>query len=169
MEDTRNFMANKESEKLTELYRYWGDRRAASNEGIPLIRDFYADYHQLATEAEGVSYATVKDGPVPGIWAIPAGAAARDTVSSLPMWPRPQACGRWSSTTGWLRNTACRPSWRTAGRHSTGGGAGLCQDRPLRARTPQPALNPLPPGSTSAGIDFKKAGTNDGCRCTVTL
>lgn len=120
MEDTGNFMASQESEKLTELYRYWGDRRAASNEGIPLIRDFYADYHQLATEAEGVSYATVKDGPVPGIWAIPAGAAARDTVSSLPMWPRPQACGRWSSTTGWLRNTACRPSSRTAGRHSTG-------------------------------------------------
>ena len=67
-------MASKESEKLAELYRYWGDRRAASNEGIPLIRDFYADYHQLATEAEGVSYATVTDGPVPGIWAIPAGA-----------------------------------------------------------------------------------------------
>jgi len=68
-------MASKESEKLAELYRYWGERRAASNEGIPLIRDFYADYHQLATEAEGVSYATVTDGPVPGIWAIPAGAA----------------------------------------------------------------------------------------------
>jgi len=68
-------MASAESEKLAELYRYWGDRRAASNEGIPLIRDFYANYHQLATEAEGVSYATVADGPVPGIWAIPAEAA----------------------------------------------------------------------------------------------
>lgn len=70
-------MASKESVALAELYAYWAKRLAESNvESFDLLRDLYDGWGKHATEAEGVSFKTVDEEGVKGIWAIPAEAPA---------------------------------------------------------------------------------------------
>ena len=60
------------SERLRELYLYWGRRQTPGDDpGMDLLRDLYAQWDQLATEAEGVSFKTVDEDGIKGLWNIP--------------------------------------------------------------------------------------------------
>lgn len=58
--------------KLFDLYTYWGRRQTpGDNPGMDLLRDLYEGWGQFATEAEDVSFKTVNQDGVRGIWAKP--------------------------------------------------------------------------------------------------
>ncbi|MDT2005787.1 alpha/beta hydrolase [Rhodococcus opacus] len=60
-------------QKLTDLYRYWARRQTPGDDpGMDLLRDLYGGWAQFAIEAEGVSFKTVDEADVKGIWAQPA-------------------------------------------------------------------------------------------------
>jgi acetyl esterase/lipase len=66
---------------LKDLYRYWNDRMAASNDtGFSLLRDLYEGWGCYATEASGVTYESVTVDGVPALWAIPADAVPKSAL-----------------------------------------------------------------------------------------
>jgi monoterpene epsilon-lactone hydrolase len=77
-------VASPESAALKELYVYWGERISASGDDVlDVVRDLYDGWGKLATEAEGVSFQTVKNDGVTGIWAIPPDAASDAAILYL--------------------------------------------------------------------------------------
>lgn len=60
------------AKKLFDLYTYWGRRQTPGDDpGMDLLRDLYDGWGQFATEAEDVSFKTVNEDGVRGIWAKP--------------------------------------------------------------------------------------------------
>jgi acetyl esterase/lipase len=67
-------MPSRESERLSDLYRSWNERRATNqNLVIPFLRSLFQEWDSVGTEAPGVWYETV-DAPTRGIRAVPPGA-----------------------------------------------------------------------------------------------
>jgi monoterpene epsilon-lactone hydrolase len=61
------------AQQLTDLYTYWGRRQTPGDDpGMDLLRDLYEGWCQFATEAEGVSFQTVDQDGIRGLWCKPA-------------------------------------------------------------------------------------------------
>ncbi|MCG2621217.1 alpha/beta hydrolase [Arthrobacter sp. I2-34] len=70
MTETRTEAAT--AQKLGDLYRYWARRQTPGDDpGMDLLRDLYDGWGQFATEAEDVSFKTVDEDGIRGIWAKP--------------------------------------------------------------------------------------------------
>ncbi|MDH3047137.1 alpha/beta hydrolase [Gordonia alkanivorans] len=73
MQTAESSASTPSAQKLADLYRYWGRRQTPGDDpGMDLLRDLYDGWSQFAVEAEGVSFTTVDDDGVKGIWALPA-------------------------------------------------------------------------------------------------
>ncbi|MCG2621253.1 alpha/beta hydrolase [Arthrobacter sp. I2-34] len=60
------------AQKLGDLYRYWARRQTPGDDpGMDLLRDLYLGWGQFATEAEDVSFKTVDEDGIRGLWAKP--------------------------------------------------------------------------------------------------
>lgn len=60
------------AEQLGDLYRYWTRRQTPGDDpGMDLLRDLYDGWGRFATEAEDVSFKTVDEDGIRGIWAKP--------------------------------------------------------------------------------------------------